>query len=110
MVTFGGHNGRNWPLSVDADYWAVILAVRIGVGPCYVEVISDSRCLRCQVQTDNGRRKLDREISMLRLEAAHRMQRAGRNARPNGRDSSVDDPALEVQVGQMEKIRCCRKR
>ena len=44
---------------------------------------------------------------MLRLEAAHRTQRAGRNVILNGKDSSVDDPALEVEVGQMEKIRCC---
>ena len=47
LVAFGGYNGRDRPLSVDADYWAVVLAVRIGVGPCYVEVIGDSRCLSC---------------------------------------------------------------
>ena len=48
LIAFGSDNRWNWPLAIDSDDRPIILAVRIGVCPRYVEVICDSRCTSCR--------------------------------------------------------------
>lgn len=47
LIPFGCNDRRDRPLSVDADYLAVVLTVRIRVCPGYVEVICDRSTVSC---------------------------------------------------------------
>jgi hypothetical protein len=41
LITFGRNDRRDWPLPVDTDDRAIVLTVRVGVCPTYVEVVCD---------------------------------------------------------------------
>lgn len=47
LITFGCNDRRDWPLSVDTDYRAIVLTVRVGVCPTYVEIVCDRSTLSC---------------------------------------------------------------
>lgn len=47
LVAFGRYDGRDGPLSVDANHRTVVLAVGVGMCPGYVKVVGDSSSMGC---------------------------------------------------------------